>query len=288
MRCKKNCGGELIQSKFSRAVTALKARLGIWKNDADMLRMNRLVITALLFVCSAAARAEVVNVSAPISIRASLSEVRDAFVRASSGAEVVLNFGASGALQQQIANGAPSDVFISASNEPMDALEKKNLLESETRRDILTNTLVLVAATGSSRPESFETLGEPDLRMVAIGEPESVPVGKYATEVFSYYKLTDALRGRLVYAKDARQVLTYVETGDADAGVVYGTDARASQKVRVVAKAPEKAHSPIRYPAALIRGAGGNKTARDFLDFLSSTEARAIFVRAGFGIPEDR
>lgn len=288
MRCKKNCRAKLIQRKFPRGAAPLKARLGIWKIDADMVRMKRLMISALLLGCSVATQAAAVNVSAPISLRAALSGVHDAFVAVNPSAEIVLNFGASGALQQQIENGAPVHLFVSAATEPMDALAKKELLEPGTRRDILTNTLVLVAPAGSIGPESFETLGEADMRMVAIGEPKSVPVGKYATEVFAYFKLTEVLRERIVYAKDARQVLTYVETRDADAGVVYGTDALASAKVRVVAQAPAGSHSAIRYPAALIRGSANRKAARDFLEFLSSAEARAIFTKAGFGFPEDR
>jgi len=120
--------------------------------------------------------------------------------------------------------------------------------------------------------------------LIALGDPASVPAGQYGRQTLIALHLLDTLNSKLVFAKDVRQVLTYVETGNADAGLVYATDAQASGKVRVVATAPESSHDPIVYPAAVVKGTQNEDTARKFLDYLSSPVARAIFVRHGFTI----
>jgi len=130
-------------------------------------------------------------------------------------------------------------------------------------------------------------LVKPAVKSIAIGEPQTVPAGRYAQEVLRYLKLYDQLKPKLVLAKDVRQVLTYVETGNADAGIVYTTDAKISKKVSVVAIAPEDSHSPVLYPGAVLKNSANPAVAKTFLDFLAGDKARGVFEKFGFGTIRD-
>ncbi|MDX2079702.1 MAG: molybdate ABC transporter substrate-binding protein [Terrimicrobiaceae bacterium] len=239
-------------------------------------------LAALILINPAAAQE--ITVSAAISLQAALEEIGPKFEKANPGARVVFNFGSSGALQQQIQNGAPVDVFVSAAEKQMDALQDRNLIFADTRRVLLTNSLVLIAPAGTDIPRGLTGLGDPAIRHIAIGEPKSVPAGQYALEALAAVGLD--LKDRLVFAKDVRQVLTYVEGGNADAGFVYLSDINTRVPVRVVARIPSGSHAPIVYPAAVVRTSANPALARAFLDFLSGPAARSVFVRAGFGNPE--
>jgi molybdate transport system substrate-binding protein len=190
------------------------------------------------------------------------------------------NFASSGNLQQQIEQGAPTDVFISAAKDKMDKLEEKDLIIKETRKDILTNRIVLIVARDNTIIKGFDDLGQ--AKVIALGEPESVPAGKYAREALTNMNLWEQLQGKLVYAKDVRQVLAYVESGDAEAGIVYQTDALISDKVKVAALAEEDTHSSLVYPVAVVKDSENPDAARELVEFLSSDEAQAVFEKFGF------
>lgn len=165
----------------------------------------------------------------------------------------------------------------------MDDLEQKGLIAAGTRRNLLRNSLVLIAPL-DFRLHDFQSLTDSSVRLVALGDPDSVPAGEYGRQSLSSLHLFDKLNAKLVLAKDVRQVLTYVETGNADAGLVYATDALTSSKVRVIAIAPESTHAPIVYPVAAIRGSHNEEAARSFIDYLASPTAQAIFIKHGFTI----
>ena len=191
------------------------------------------------------------------------------------------NFGASGTLAREIEQGAPVDAILSAGTKPIDALQAKGLLVAGTRVDLLRNALVLIAPQ-DSKLAGFDDLAQPAVRLVAMGDPAGVPAGQYGLETLNALQLYDKIKSKVVLGKDVRQVLTYVETGNVDAGLVYATDARISTKVRVVAVAPESSHHPIVYPVAIVAGSSNQGAVRDFIAFLSSPTARAIFVKHGF------
>jgi len=228
--------------------------------------------------------AQTIVVSAAASLKEALSEVNAAFIAKNPGSAIDLNLGGSGALQQQIEQGAPVDVFISAAKKQMDALAAKGLLLEGSAIDLLGNKVVLVGPPGATKPASFEALTDPSVRQIAIGEPGSVPAGQYAQQIFAWYKIAEAVKPKLVFAKDVRMVLTYAETGNVDAGIVYLTDAKQSGKVAILAEAPAGSHDPVVYPAAIIKAAKQPATARLYLDFLKSPEATALFVKRGFEI----
>jgi molybdate transport system substrate-binding protein len=222
------------------------------------------------------------TLSAAISLKGALDEIARLYSSEQSGTTLRFNLGASGTLQRQIEQGAPVDIFISASPKEMDALAAKDLLLPGTRRDLVKNSVVLIIPVGTSTVSNFQDLTKAQARTIAIGEPQTVPAGKYAQETLTHLGLYGQLKPKLVLAKDVRQVLTYVETGNADAGIVYATDAKSSTKVWVVATAPEDSHSPVVYPAAVIKNSANPAGARNFLEFLAGTKSRAVFGKYGF------
>lgn len=224
------------------------------------------------------------TVSAAISLSNALQEIKPLYEQSQQSANIKYNFGASGALQQQIEQGAPVDVFVSAALKQMDALQQKGLIVPESRRNLLTNRLVLVVPQNGRSLASFKDLIGSPIKRIAVGEPKSVPAGQYAEEVFKKLGILEQVKPKLVYGNNVRQVLTFVETGNVDAGIVYLTDAKESQKVRQVATAPENLHSPIVYPIAVVKNSKNLPSARGFVQFLSGDAARAIFEKYGFSM----
>jgi molybdate transport system substrate-binding protein len=222
------------------------------------------------------------TVSAAISLKDVLDEAARLYRAERPHTEIHFNLGASGTLQRQIEQGAPVDVFISASEDQMNSLESQGLLLSGTRRDLLKNTIVLIVPKGKTGITRFQDLAGPQVKVIAIGEPQTVPAGKYAQEVLTHFHLYQQLKPKFVLGKDVRQALTYVVTGNADAGIVYATDARTSDMVSVVAIAPEDSHSPVIYPATILKGSKEPDEAKHFLEFLAGTKAMATFEKYGF------
>jgi len=222
------------------------------------------------------------TISAAASLREAMAEIQSLYRQAQPNATLTFNFGSSGSLQQQIEQGAPVDIFISAAPKQMDALEKKNLLLSDTRQNSLSNEIVLITGKNAANISGFPDLTSDEVNKVSIGNPESVPAGQYGQEVLTSLKLFDSLKRKLVLAKDVRQVLSYVETGNVDAGLVYASDLQTSDRIRIAATAPAGSHSPIIYPAAVLRDSKNADAAREFAQFLSGDQAKATFERYGF------
>jgi molybdate transport system substrate-binding protein len=241
-------------------------------------------LLAILCGCAGSTQPETteLTISAAASLQNTMRDLAPVFEKAHQHAKLSFNFGGSGTLAQQIEQGAPADVFLSAALKPMDQLAAKGLLLVGTRRDLLRNEVVLIAPKDSTGLASFDDLRAPQVKLIALGDPVSVPAGDYGRQVLLTLHLWDAVQRKLVFSKDVRQVLTYVETGEADAGIVYATDARESQRVRVAATAPAESHAPVIYPVAVLRDSRNAAAARDFTTFLAAPQARAIFLRHGF------
>lgn len=222
------------------------------------------------------------TVSAAISLKDVLNAAAQLYRVERPGTEIHFNLGASGTLRRQIEQGAPVDVFISASEDQMNSLESKGLLLAGTRRDLLKNSIVLIVPKGKTGIASFEDLAKPEVKVISIGEPQTVPAGKYAQEVLTHFHLYDELKPKLVLGKDVRQVLTYVITGNVDAGIVYATDAKTTSDVSIVATAPADSHAPVIYPIAILQGAKDPDEAKRFLDFLAGATAQGVFEKYGF------
>lgn len=238
----------------------------------------------LLTACSAAPpkRAEVV-VSAAASLQDALKEAQQAFEAKNKQVALRFNFGSSGALQQQIEQGAPVDLFISAAAGPMGALVEKGLVDEAAVAQLVTNKVVLVRPRGVESVARWEELA--GARRVALGNPRHVPAGQYGRAVLESLNLWPTLEPRLILAEDVRQVLQYVESGEVDAGVVYQSDAARSQRVVIVAEAPPGSHPPVLYPLAVLKEARQATEARRFAEFLTSPRGREILATHGFSAP---
>ncbi|VEF49318.1 molybdate-binding lipoprotein [Bacillus freudenreichii] len=224
------------------------------------------------------------TISAAVSLTDALEEIKELYEKDHS-VELTFNLGGSGTLAQQIQQGAPVDIFISANHEWMDTLEDEDLVNTSTREDITGNKIVLIIGKDSNfKYESVDEIEAADVDQIAIGNPESVPAGKYTEEILHKLKKWDELEKakKLVMAKDVRQVLTYVETGNADIGFVYESDAVTSDKINILAAVDESLHEPIIYPGAVLADTKHEKEAEEFLKFLLTEEAQNIFEKYGF------
>jgi molybdate transport system substrate-binding protein len=222
------------------------------------------------------------TVSAAASLKEALGEITPLYSKDKTNVAVRNNFGSSGELQQQIINGAPVDVFISAAAKQMDELQKQNLLVADTRRNLLSNRLVLIVPADKSDTNDLKDLTKANIERIAIGDPRSVPAGQYAEQALTKLDLLSEVQPKFVLGSNVRQVLQFVESGNAQAGIVYATDAKTSTNVRVVQIIDSKLHKPIVYPIAVLQKSANQSSAKSYVEFLSSEPAKAIFEKYGF------
>ncbi|WP_462411508.1 molybdate ABC transporter substrate-binding protein [Neobacillus sp. Marseille-QA0830] len=221
------------------------------------------------------------TISAAASLQNTLTDIKASFEKEYPNVKISYNFGASGALQQQISQGAPVDLFFSAAEDKFQKLEQDGLIEKNNEINLLGNELVLVVPKDSNKGiKSFEDFTKAD--KVSLGTPESVPAGQYGKQTLEKLNIWNSVEGKVVYAKDVRQVLTYVETNNVDGGIIYKTDALTSNKVNIVAAADEDTHDPIVYPVGVIKTSTHPKEAQLFYDYLQKDSSMKTFAKYGF------
>lgn len=247
--------------------------------------LARILLVALCVLLTYAAHAAELTVSAAASLTNAFREIGPLFEAANPGNKVQFNFAASGPLLQQIAKGAPADVFASADQETLDQAQAQKLIVPATRRDFVTNTLVVIVPVGAANvPKAVGDLAQPAFARIAIGQPASVPVGRYTKGVLEAAKLWGAIEPKMVGADSVRQALDYVARGEVDAGFVYSTDAAIMpDKVKVALTVPTT--TPIRYPVAVVAASSNVDLATKFVEFLGGAQAQAVLARFGFGKP---
>lgn len=222
-------------------------------------------------------------VSAAISLTDALDDIKDVY-ESDHDVTLTFNLGSSGKLAQQIENDAPSDIFISANQDWMDRLEDNDKINSDSRTDLTGNSIVLISGKNTDLDvNAISDIPSEDLNQIAVGNPDSVPAGKYTEQALKDTGIWDDIQDNIILAKDVRQVLTYVETGNTDIGFVYKSDALTSDnKVDIIAEVAGAAHDPIIYPGAITKESDQKDEASAFLDFLTSDEAQEIFETYGF------
>ena len=242
-------------------------------------------LSLLLTGCSSSTKKEdktiELNISAAASLKEAIADLEAAYTSKNPEVSFVINYGSSGSLQQQIEQGAPCDLFISAGEKQMTALEEEGLLLDGTNKDLVKNSLVLVTSN-DSKISSIDSLNSDAVSKIALGEPSSVPAGKYADETLTSLAIKDSLNNKLVFAKDVKEVLAWTASGNADAGFVYLSDALSSDGVKIVETISEEYHSPITYPVAIIKDSDDIDAAKAFEDFLFTDEAQEIFEKYGY------
>jgi molybdate transport system substrate-binding protein len=242
--------------------------------------LSRIVLALFAFTMTALpATAAPINISAAASLKEAINEMSDKYTAAHSGTTFVKNYGASGAIAGQIENGAPADIFISASTEWMDYLKNKSLIDPASRTDFAYNVLVF-AGTTSKKVRGMKDLT--GLDKIAIGSPKSVPAGEYATEAMKKSGLDQKLASKLVMAKDVRECLTYAEMGEVDGAFVYRTDALQAKQSKILFVVPANLYSRVVYPMALTVSGAKNAEAKAFISWLQESEAKSILKKYGF------
>ena len=244
------------------------------------ISLFKLVVGMTILFASASAFAANIHVFAAASLTDALKEIAAAYEK-ESGDKLVFNFGASSFLARQIEEGAPADIFFSADEVKMDALEKKNLLMTGTRQKLLGNTLVVVIASDSKITMSAAK----DLlkvKRLALAEPRTVPAGIYAKEYLTKKGLWSALEPKVVPTDNVRAALSAVEAGNVDAGIVYKTDAGISRKVKVAFKVPVSDAPEISYPVAALKESKSPEAAKHFIRYLGSDPSSKVFESFGF------
>lgn len=253
-----------------------------------MKKLGRLCLITV-FLCLAvplialAGSPKDITVSAAISLKNAFEEVGKLY-EAQNGTKCVFNFGASGDLAKQIAGGAPVDVFASAAQKDMDDVDKQGHIVTASRADFAANSVVLIIPAGTKTSlKSFEGLKAAEIGKIAVGNPKTVPAGRYAEEVFGFYRMLPSIKDKLIYAENVRQVLDYVVRDEVDAGVVYATDAAVgSKEIRIIAAAPEASHKPVVYPIAVVKGTKSEAGAKAFVSLVLSPEGKKILQKYGF------
>lgn len=222
-------------------------------------------------------------VSAAMSLKDALQKPTKSF-EAKENARIIYNFASSGDLQVQIERGAPADVFISAGEKQMDALEHKKLIDVDSRINMLSNRLVIIVpGTSALRIEKIEDIANArGIKRIAVGNPDMMPAGKYAKEALESAYVWSAIQPKIIPAKDVRQILNYVETGNVDTGLLYLSDAKTAKNAIVALIIPESYHSKIMYPAAVLSTAEQPEIARRFIKYLKGKESANIFKEYGF------
>ena len=222
------------------------------------------------------------HVFAAISLTDALTEIGEAFGR-ENRVKVYYNFAASTTLQRQLETGASADVFISASPRQVVALGTRALLEGGSRRDLLTNRLVLVAAkTARISMETPESLAMPEISRIAIGHPNIVPAGTYAKEALTHFGLWEMLYPKLIFGMDVRATLAYVTAGNVDVAIVYKTDTTLTENIKVLYELPSEVSTAIIYPAVVMKGSLQKPLAHRFMTYLQSMGSGKIFEKHGF------
>lgn len=224
-------------------------------------------------------------ISAAASLTDVLGELAEVYKTVEPETTLTFTFGGSGALQTQIEEGAPVDIFMSAAQKQMKALEEGGHILDGTIRTLLVNKVVLITPkAGKIDVKSFEDLTKDEIKKIAIGDPGNVPVGQYSEEIFDNLNISDQVNSKLVLANDVRTVLTWVESGEVDCGIVYATDAFTSNDINIITEAPEGSHKEVSYPVAVIKDSKNPDRSKSFLDFLSTDEAVKLFEKYGFSM----
>lgn len=259
------CGEEEEKQEAARADS--RAVVAEDRTQAD----SRAIEPVELTILAAASLTDVCN------------EIKTLYEAANPNVTLTFSYGGSGALQTQIEEGAPADLFLSAATKQMTALQEQGLMEDDSVVQLLENKVVLIVPADSSLElASFEDVATDKVAMIGLGEPGSVPVGQYSEEIFTTLGTLDEVKAKANYGSDVRTVLSWVETSAVDCGVVYATDAYTTDQVKIVCEAPEGSCKQVIYPAGIVKASGQKEEAAKFLEYLQSDETLKLFASYGF------
>ena len=262
-----------------------------------MKRISLVLIALLVFLvgmtgCGSSTKTEPVEVTvfAAASMTNCLDEIITAYASESEDT-IIPVYEASGTLREQIEAGADCDIFISANQKHMNTLADENMIDKESRVDLLGNSLTLIASSDVAEnisalaAQDFKSVFTSDsIKVLAIGEPSEVPAGQYAQEMFENLGIWEAVQPKVVFAKNVEAVLTYVDGGDAEVGVVYHTDALQLASGSIIADCPADSYTAVSYPAAIMTASPQPDASANFFEYLKSDAAKTVFEKYGFTV----
>ncbi len=257
--------------------------IGCTDNGKDVKETANETGTPVTAETPAAGESEKLMVSAAASLTDAFTDIADKYEEENKGTDVSLNFGSSGNLRTQIEGGAPVDVFASADESQMNKLANESLIDNSTREDFAQNSLVLIIPANSTlNIKSLEDLTNSKVEKIAVGNPDTVPVGNYTRTALTEVGLWNQTESKMIFGEDVKQVLTYVERGEVDAGFVYMTDAKVADPETIEVVTNVSVSTPITYPIAVISSSENKEEAQKFVDFVDGAEGQEILNKYGF------
>lgn len=238
-------------------------------------------IILLMVGCNSKNAVEEINISAAASLKEVMGEIKTEYESKNKDVKLTINYGSSGSLKQQIEQGAPCDIFISAGQSQVDDLDKGGFLISDTVKEFTRNELALITPKDSTL-DNIDDLATDKIKHIGVGYPDSVPAGKYADEVLNSLNLKDKVKEKLIFGKDVKEVLAWTSSGNADAGFVYISDTINNNDIKVVEVIDEKNHSPIIYPIAVIKDSKKYEQSKKLEEFLLSDDVKKILNKYGY------
>lgn len=237
--------------------------------------------TLLMVGCDSKNTVEEINISAAASLKEVMAEIRTEYESKNKDVKLTINYGSSGSLKQQIEQGAPCDIFISAGQSQVDDLEKGGFLISDTVKEFTKNELALITPKDGNL-DNIDDLTIDKIKHIGVGHPDSVPAGKYADEVLNNLNLKDKVKEKLIFGKDVKEVLAWTSSGNADAGFVYTSDTVNNDSIKVVEVIYEKNHSPIIYPIAITKDSKQYEQSKKLEEYLLSSDVKKILNKYGY------
>lgn len=217
-----------------------------------------------------------------------MEEIKEVYTQEKPNVSIIYNFSSSGSHQKAIAQGAYVDIYITAGSQFMDNLQSKGFVIEDTRKNLLRNQIILLVPKNSTGISNFNDLTDNKIKRLAISNPNTGSSGKYAEEVLQYFGILEQVKPKFVLTKSGTEIVSFIEKGNADAGIIYATDAIGANQIKIVAIAPENSHSPITYTAAVLKASKNIPQAKEFVQFLQSDRAGSVFVKYGFAIVTDK
>lgn len=277
------CVGEIVRKELIVLLVILGVFLAIGCTDNGSKATNETSTPTTAETQVSEQEPEAITVSAAASLTEAFTDIESQFEAKNSDIDVNFNFAGSGNLRKQIEGGAPVDVFASADEGQMDTLANETLIDNSTREDFAGNSLVLIVPANSTlNITGLQSLADPEVEKISIGNPETVPVGNYTRTALTEADLWSHLENKMVLAEDVKQVLTYVERGEVDAGFVYKTDAMTAEPgtIKIVASVPVS--TPVNYPIAVVSSSENKEDAQEFVDFVTGEEGQKTLEKYGF------
>lgn len=224
-----------------------------------------------------------ITISAASSLKNVLTDAKTEFEKQNKNVKININFGASGALRKQIEEGAPVDIFVSADSSNVAALKDKKLVDEDSVKTITSNKIVLIGSKDSNiKIKDLSELPNLTFKNIAIATPETAPAGFYSKESLNYYKVFDKIKSKIVYGKDVQTALSYVESGNAELGMVFYSDAKSSKNSKVLLEVPSNTHSKISYDCGIISTSKEKDTCKKIISFFTSDKGQSILEKYGF------